>query len=238
MENASVLVIDDEIILRQELSTYLEARTFATSTVGTLRDARDLLAHHRFDVVLMEMSLSGEDSLSLLRELVARKGPPVVVVSKNAEEADRVATLEIGAADFMMKPFSFRELLARIRNVLRHTAETKPLPAREIVSFDRWSVDLRGFVAIDSSGYRVQFTTGEMAMLRAFLAHPRRILERAELLALTNHQDGRVFPRTIDVLITRIRRKLERNPRRPEILHTIRNQGYRFDSEVSWERIP
>ena len=206
--------------------------------VATLRDARELMRLNPFDAVTLDLNLGSEDGLTLLRELVAMTSPPVFVTSSRAEEADRVSALEIGAADYLVKPFSFRELIARVSGVLRRQAEPRRMvAARRIAKFDRWTIDLRALVASDDSGNRIDLTVGELELLGAFLDHPHQALTRHELMAITSRDDAEVFPRTIDVLVARLRHKLEINPHSPTIVRTVRGAGYRFEPDVTWDRL-
>src|SRR5262249_17787745 len=157
-----------------------------------------------------DLNLGAEDGLDLARELAMQRRPPVIITSARTEEADRVLGLELGADDYIIKPYSMRELAARIRVVLRRGAEPRrALGPRRIARFDRWRVDLTAHRATDAGGRVVDLTVGELALLRVFLDHPNRVVVRHELLALTRGDDADVFSRSIDVLITRLRQKLE-----------------------------
>jgi len=231
-----VLVVEDDESLRAGVCRYLETQNLAATGVAGLHAARDFLQRQTFDVVVLDLNLGAEDGLDLARELAIQQRPPVIITSGRVDEADRVVGLELGADDYVTKPFSFRELVARIRGVLRRVAEpTRALTRRRIARFDRWAVDLTAHRATDSTGNIVELTVGELALLRAFLDHPNRVLLRHELLALTRGDEAEVFSRTIDVLITRLRRKLEPNHRRPELIRTVRGEGYLFDPAVTWE---
>ena len=235
---ARILVVEHDDAMRRGLCEYLDAHMFAAVGVATAHDARELLRLNSFDAVTLELNLGAEDGLPLLREVVAIAGPPIFITSARVEEADRVAAIEIGATDYLVKPFSFRELIARISGVLRRQAEPRRLVSvRRIAKFDRWTIDLRALVATDASGRQIELTVGEMGLLGAFLDHPHRALTRHELLDMTSRDDGDVFLRTIDVLVARLRRKLENEPHRPRILRTIRGAGYRFEPEITWERL-
>ena len=231
-----VLLVEDDLDLRDRLRSYLDTQSIEATGVTSLADARTLLSRHRFDLVLLDLHLGAENGLDLARELSRQNGPPVLITSARGEEADRVLGLELGADDYLVKPFSFRELAARIRSLLRRTGEPRKAVHRQrIARFDRWTVDLTAFRAEDGEGHAVELTSGECAILRAFLEHPGRVLWRQELLALTHHDDADVFPRTIDVLVARLRQKLEVDSKRPAIIRTVRGEGYRFDPPVRWE---
>jgi DNA-binding response OmpR family regulator len=202
----------------------------------TLKSSRDLLALHRFGLVLLDLQLEQEDGMALVKELDLQGGPPVIIVSARAEEAERVLGLELGADDYLVKPFSFRELIARIHVVQRRAGERRHRLARHRVArFGIWTVDLTSHRVQDQTGHSVHLTAGELAVLRAFLEHPGRVLWRHELLALTRSKDSDAVDRAIDVLVARLRRKLESDPRRPMLITTIRGAGYRFGHAVAWE---
>lgn len=233
---ARILVVDDDPEVSDCIVNYLGSQAFAPTAVATLTDARALLAAHRFDVVLLDLNLGSQNGLDLARELAARRGPPVLIISGRGDETDRVVGLEIGAEDYLVKPFSLRELAARVRAILRRSDEPRGvLPPRLVARFDRWTLDLTAHLAVDGNGARGELTAGELALLTVFLEHPHRALRRHELLVLTRRDDEQVFPRTIDVLVTRLRRKLERDPRAPRLIRTIRGEGYRFEPDVVWD---
>jgi two-component system OmpR family response regulator len=233
-----VLVVDDDTALAARVVGYLESHGLSATAVASLSDARQLLRAHSFDVVMLDLTLPGENGLDLLHELVAARGVPVVVASALGEEAERVLALESGAADYLVKPFSFRELLARLRNAVRHDPRRlQPRQAaRRIAHVGPWRIEPQAHLAVDGTAdRRVAFTSGEMLLLVAFLEHPGSVLTRQELLALTRHDDSAVFLRTIDVLVARVRQKLDADPARPSVLQTVRGQGYRFDAPVTWD---
>lgn len=233
-----VLLVDDDTALATSLLEYLREHRFDAQAVDEIRSARELLTLQRFDAVLLEGHLRAEDGLVLARELAAAGHPPFLIVSSRREEADRVIGLELGAHDYIMKPFSYRELLARLSGVIRRATEPRrSMTRRRVARLENWSVDLRGFQARHVSGRLVELTPGELGVLRALLDQPRRVLLRHELLKQTRRDDGAVFTRTIDVLITRLRKKLEADPRRPRLITTVRGEGYRLDADVSWQTI-
>lgn len=234
-----ILVVEDDVILSNALVSYLRAHQLEALGVTTLGDARQLLDMQRFDLVLLDLNLGAEDGIDLARLLVERRTPPFIITTSRIEEADRVLGLELGAHDYVLKPFSLRELLARIHGVIRRAHAPKPsLTRRRVASFDGWTVDLLAHEARHASGRLVELTTGECGVLRAFLDHPHRVLWRHELLTLTRRDDGAVFSRTVDVLVTRLRKKIEATPGRPKYIRTVRGEGYRFDCDVQWEYKP
>src|SRR5215468_7701423 len=177
-----VLIVEDDASLREIAAQYLQSQSLGAAGVASLSEARELLRLHHFDLVVLDLNLAGEDGLDLLRELALQRRPPVIIVSGRIEEADRVVGLELGADDYMTKPFSMRELTARIRMVLRRVAEThRGLGARRIARFDRWMVDLKAHRAVHDAGGAVRLTSGELSLLRVFLEYPNRVLLRHEL---------------------------------------------------------
>jgi two-component system, OmpR family, response regulator len=232
-----ILIVEDDAELRDLETRYLQTQNLGATAVGTLTESRELLRLHHFDLVVLDLNLGPENGLDLLREIAVQRRPPVIVVSGRIEEADRIVGLELGADDYMTKPFSMRELAARIRIVMRRAAEPARVASRRLARFDRWTIDLRAHRAVDQAGTAVHLTAGELALLRVFLDYPSRVLLRQELLALTRGDDS-VHSRSIDVLITRLRGKLEPEHHPPEMIKTVRGEGYVFDREVSWEVLP
>jgi two-component system OmpR family response regulator len=230
----NVLVVEDDEILASRLSEYLSARGMSATPVETLTSARQMLKRHQFDVVVLDLNLGEHDGLALARELAENAGPPVVIASSRIDESDRVLGLELGADDYLMKPYSFRELLARIKVVLRRTRTVRRSPSRRVATFGRWSFDASALRLADQSGREIPVTGGEMALLRVFIDHPDRVLLRSQILALTKRSDAEVFDRAIDVLVGRLRRKIEEDPKRPRLILTVRGEGYRFAADVKW----
>ena len=181
--------------------------------------------------------MPGEDGLSLIRFLKESGGVPVIMLTASASLVDRVVGLELGADDYVAKPCELRELLARVRSVLRRAgaarangvaAETGTLPANRTVRFGSKMLDLDARVLIDDEGIEHTLTASEFQLLKAFAEHPRRVLSRLQLLELAQARDAEAFDRAIDVRITRIRRKVEPDPRRPRVIKTVRGGGYVF----------
>ena len=231
----SVLYLEDDLLLRRRVATYLEQNGFTVTQVHTLGMARDLLASHHFDFVLLDLMLGREDGLDLAKEIFQHGGPAIVVTSARNEEADRVMALELGADDYLVKPFTFRELVARLRAVSRRgTPAIRHEAKRGAAHFGHWVFDEGAQQLRDQDGRPVALTHGELDLLRTFLEHPRRVLQRHELLGLTRGDDSRVFGRTVDVLIGRLRRKLMSAEGAPAI-ETVRGAGYRLSLDVRWD---
>jgi two-component system, OmpR family, response regulator len=230
----NVLVVEDDEVLATRLCEYLSARGMSATPVETLTSARQMLKRHQFDAVVLDLNLGEHDGLALARELAENAGPPVVIASSRIDESDRVLGLELGADDYLVKPYSFRELLARIKVVLRRTRTARRSPSRRIATFGRWTFDASALRLADHAGREVPVTGGEMALLRVFIEHPDRVLLRSQILALTKRSDAEVFDRAIDVLVGRLRRKIEEDPKRPRLILTVRGEGYRFAADVKW----
>jgi two-component system, OmpR family, response regulator len=230
-----VLVVEGDEVLAAKLTDYLGARGMTAISVETLSSARQLLKRKQFDAVFLDLGVGEHAGLSMAREVAESGGPPVVIASSRVDESDRVLGLELGADDYLVKPYSFRELLARLKVVLRRTRRSRPrTPARRIARFGRWTLDESSLRLQDLSGHDVPVTGGEMALLRVFLEHPDRVLGRNQILALTKKNDAEVFDRAIDVLVGRLRRKIEDDPKRPSLILTVRGEGYRFTAHVNW----
>jgi DNA-binding response OmpR family regulator len=235
----TVLVVDDDPAMRAMVADYLGSRGFDVSIAADGAEMARALAGGTVHLVLLDLKLSAEDGLDLLRGLrAASKVPVIVLTGQRREEVDRVLGLELGADDYLTKPFSLRELLARIRAVLRRGEGAPPGPGAPEVSdepaakgaptryrFAGWELDLRVRELTSPDGRSVPLTRGELALLTALLRSPQRELSREQLLAASRmHED--VFDRSIDVHILRLRRKLETNPSQPEFIQTVRTVGY------------
>jgi two-component system OmpR family response regulator len=231
----TILVVEDDAELRERVVAYLEAHGLVATAVESVATARSALRQNAYGGVILDWQVKGEDSLPIARDLMARGGPPVLVTSSRSGEADRVVALEMGADDYLVKPYGFRELLARLRAVQRRmTRPGQQVAGRHLARFDHWTVDLAAHRAMHQDGWHIGMTSGELSLLRAFLDNPNRVLYRHELLALTRRDDAAVFDRTVDVLVSRLRRKLEADPSSPQFIQTVRGEGYLFTQPVDW----
>jgi len=229
-----ILVVEDDLELREFMAHYLGDFDLRVSCVGDARSMRKALSQSVFDLVLLDLKLPDEDGLMLARELRASSSVPIIMVTSRNGEADRVLGLELGADDYLIKPFSARELVARIRTILRRS-RAHPLPAHEGprgLRFAGWELDLRSRRLLSSTGDRAELTRAEFALLRVFLSAPRRVLSRDQLIEVSRGYDDDVFDRSVDVQILRLRRKLEVDPSRPRLIRTERGLGYFFDASV------
>ena len=227
-----ILVLDDDREMRAMLSIYFEAQQMTASAVSARTDFSRQFAQHEPDIILLDLRLEKEDGLDVLRDLRSRSDVPIIIMTGHRrDEIDRVVGLELGADDYITKPFGLRELLARIRSVLRRHEHKQLAAEREAVSggyrFEGWHLDRRSRRLHDPAGAIIQLTKGEYALLVAFLDAPGRPLSREQLLQATRmHED--VYDRSIDVQVLRLRRKLERDPSTPRAIRTERGFGYVF----------
>lgn len=224
-----ILVVDDDTALRELVAEYLSASGFQVEQLGDGVALRASLARRGADLVVLDLMLPGEDGLSLLKWLRAEGGPPVIIVSARGEEVDRVVGLELGADDYLAKPFGPRELLARVRAVLRRggAAPGESGAAKGVATFGPYRLDLATHVLLNE-GREITLTSGEFILLRIFLEHPNQVLTRDHLITLVKGYERAPFDRSVDVRVTRLRRKIEPNPEAPIYLRTIWGEGYLF----------
>jgi two-component system, OmpR family, response regulator len=232
-----VLAVDDDPTLRSMIADYLADQNLRVSTAADGREMTRVLTEGGVDLVILDLKLGDEDGLDLVRRLRADSALPIIVLTgHHREEADRVVGLELGADDYLTKPFSPRELLARIRAVLRRSAAAAAQPARDArptrYRFAGWELSLRNRRLTSPAGAVVPLTKGEFALLSAFLQSPQRVVTREHLLATSRIHDNEVFDRSIDVQILRLRRKLEADPSDPTLIKTERGAGYIFSAPV------
>ncbi|HEY1460388.1 MAG TPA: response regulator [Casimicrobiaceae bacterium] len=233
-----VLVIDDDAAIRELIANYLGENDLRVTTVATGADMTKVLAEHAVDLVVLDLRLGGEDGMQLAKKLRESSEIPIIIVSGRQDEADRVMGLELGADDYLTKPFGPRELLARVRAVLRRYQTAREiLPARNekrrAYRFAQWELNLRTRRLTGADGKRVDLTNGEFSLLEAFCAAPQRVLSREQLLDLSRLHNAEVYDRSIDVQILRLRRKIEADPSQPQYIKTERGTGYIFDAPVA-----
>ena len=225
-----VAVVDDDPAIRQLVDDYLGQNDFRVSGATGGTQLMSLLGAQVVDLVLLDLRLQGEDGMQLLRQLRTDSQIPVIILTGRAEEADRVMGLELGADDYLTKPFSPRELLARIRTVLRRThagREVHGAPVCRAYRIPGWELNLRTRRLTGHGGAQVTLSNGEFNLLAALLATANRIVTREQLIELSRRYDNEVYDRAIDVQILRLRRKIESNPAEPRIILTERGVGYR-----------
>jgi DNA-binding response OmpR family regulator len=235
--NQHILVVDDDPDLARLIQDYLAELDFRATHAADGRAMQAVLEREPVDLILLDIRLPGQDGITLMRELRATSSVPIILLTSRQDEVDRILGLELGADDYVTKPFSTRELLARVRAVLRRSAlrqrdadaADERLPA---LRFAGWQLDLRHSRLSSPAGAQVQLTQAEVRLLHAFLKAPRRTLSRDQLLDLSRGSNDDVFDRSIDVQILRLRRKLEADPSRPVLIKTERGVGYFLDAKV------
>jgi len=237
MTSSHVLVVDDDQETCSLLSEYLGKNDFRVTIVNTGKQMLELLGREAIDLLLLEPRLRGEFGLRLTRVARESSSMPIVVLSHHDEVADRVMELEQGADDYVTKPFAARELLARMRAVLRRS-KVEFVPGKRDDSlrayrFAGWELNLRLLRLTSPDGDRVEISRGEFGLLRALLSAPQRVLTREQLLDLTHANGADVHDRSIDVQLLRLRRKIEADPAQPRFIRTERGAGYYFDAAVS-----
>lgn len=227
-------MVDDEPEIRLLLTTYLSKEGYDVAAVEDGSTLDRYLSAHEVDLVILDLMLPGEDGLSIGRRLRQQKNLPIIILSARGEELDRIVGLEMGADDYLTKPFNPRELLARIRSVLRRcrqAVEPAPADAEAVISFGPFRLDVRAH-RLSKGSVEVPLTTGEFTLLRIFLTHPNRVLNRDTLLEMTKGYDRSPTDRSIDICVARLRRKIESDPSEPAYLRTVRGAGYLFAKSV------
>jgi len=229
----SLLLVDDEASLRQPLADYLIRQGFVVRQASDAAKARAALIEEVPDLVLLDIMMPGEDGLSLCRHLVEAKDLPVILLTARGEATDRIVGLEIGADDYVVKPFEPRELVARIRSVLRRAGRGGTLPENDAgYEFDGWSLDPLKRRLTDPEGALVPISSAEFRLLTAFLDHPRQVLDRDRLLDMVQGREAHLFDRAVDNQVSRLRRKMEQDSRDPRLIQTVWGGGYRLASDV------
>ena len=235
-DKGNILVVDDDKDVRDTIRDYFEFCGFDVFVAGDGDGMRNILARRPVEIVLMDLNLPGEDGLALTRELRASRPVGVIMLTAAGQTIDRIIGLEMGADDYVPKPFDPRELLARVKSVLRRLRERpKEVPTSdeekpEVVRMGSCTLDLAAHRLYDASGGEIPLTSMEFDLLQAFARHPDRVLSRERLLELAHNRDGDVFDRSIDLRIARIRKKIEQDATKPQVLKTVRGAGYMFSS--------
>lgn len=227
-------MVDDEPGLRTMIAEYLGRHGFAVRTAADATELDACMADAIPDLLILDVNMPGEDGFSIARRVRASSDVPILMLTAADDIVDRVVGLELGADDYVTKPFDLRELRARIQAVLRRNArapEPQPQPQQSstaLVRFGDLQLDLDARRLLQPDGTELELTAMEFDLLATFARNPNRVLSRERLLDLAHHRDGDVFDRSIDVRITRIRRKVERDPARPQVIKTMRGAGYMF----------
>lgn len=237
MSTAShILIVDDHREIRDLVARALIKEGFRVSAVGDGKGMRKALADGRFDLILLDLMLPGESGLALCRELRATSNIPIIMVTAKGDEVDRVVGLELGADDYLPKPFGTRELIARINAVLRRSRSDEQRQHDRVrkrrYAFDRWTLDVDARELIRNDGVSVSLSTGEFDLLIAMVERPQRVLTREVLLDLARGRSTQAFDRSVDTQVSRLRKKLEIDPTDPRIIQTVWGGGYRFAPEI------
>jgi two-component system, OmpR family, response regulator len=231
-----VLALDDDPSIRQLVCDYLGENELRVTAVASGKELDAVLARDTIDAVILDLRLPGEDGLQIARRLREASAIPILMLTGRADEADRVMGLELGADDYLTKPFSPRELLARVRALLRRArAQASVADAMAQVRayrFGEWELNVGLRKLKSAQGRTVELTNGEFSLLAAFVSAPRRVLSRVQLLDLSRLHNAEVYDRSIDVQILRLRRKIEVDPANPRFIKTERGAGYLFDAPV------
>ncbi len=228
---ANILVVDDDPDLRWMVNKYLSKHDYAVTLAEDGEKMREALEQETFDLAILDINLPGEDGLSLARYLRGNYSIGIIMLSAAAEVFDRIVGLEMGADDYVTKPFEPRELLARVKSVLRRTRHEEEIEdggAKNQVKFGEYSLDLDAHELLDKENQSVSLTSMEFDLLKAFAENPNKVLNRDQLLNLSHNRDWDPFDRSIDIRITRLRRKIEIEPSKPQIIKTVRGVGYMF----------
>jgi two-component system, OmpR family, phosphate regulon response regulator OmpR len=226
-ERPRILVVDDDAELRELAQAYLTQQGFDVVTVPDGRGMDATLRSEGFDLVLLDLMMPGEDGLSIAKRLKGSHRIPIIMVSAQGEDVDRIVGLEVGADDYIAKPFNPRELLARIRAVLRRAQAAPPHAAANVFRFGDFELDLHAH-RLMRDGEQVALTSGEFELLAVLVKHPNRVLDRDRILDLLTGAERSPFDRSIDVRVTRLRSKVERDPSAPVFIKTIWGKGYMF----------
>jgi two-component system OmpR family response regulator len=229
-----ILIVDDHQDICDLVQNYLTGEGFKVSTANDGVGMRKVLSQSNIDLVLLDLMLPGEDGLTLARTLRSESNVGIIILTGRGETLDRIIGLEMGADDYLPKPFHLRELLARVKSVLRRASarNVKPNDRPATAQFHGWKLDLATRELYSPDGAEVRLTTGEFDLLAAFVANANQVLTRDRLLDLARNREAGPFDRTIDVQVGRLRRKLEDDPQNPNLIKTVRGTGYIFTAPV------
>ena len=231
-DSIHVLIVEDDDVARTKLAGYLETAGHRVSEAVDGRGLRRILAGDPVDLVLLDINLPGEDGLDLTRFIRTSSDVGIILVTARTDDVDRIVGLEIGADDYITKPFNPRELLARVKTLLRRTTARAPSVA-ESRTFAGWRFDTRSRRLVSPAGDKVTLTRAEFELLNALITHPGAVLTRQRLLGCITHRSWDPGDRTVDVLVRRLRQKLETDPQAPELIITVHGEGYMFAADVS-----
>jgi two-component system OmpR family response regulator len=227
-----ILIVDDDREIRELVSSYLKKNGLRVTTAADGRQMRAFLETDSVDLIVLDIMMPGDDGLVLCRELRAgkHKSTPILMLTARSDETDRIVGLEMGADDYLAKPFAARELLARINAVLRRTRMLPPnlqiTEVGQLLAFGDWQLDTTARHLLDRNGTAIALSGAEYRLLRVFVDHPQRVLNRDQLLNLTQGRESELFDRSIDLLVSRLRQRLNDDAREPAYIKTVRSEGY------------
>lgn len=234
--HAHILVVDDDPRIRQMLTRYFEDEGYIVSSAADGNEMRVCMRAQNFDAILLDLVLpGGTDGLDLAREIRAQSDVPIMMLTGRDDVVDRIVGLEVGADDYIAKPFHLREVHARLKSILRRRqapARVSEPSAEEIIGFEGWKLNISRRQVLDPDGQEVELTTGEYEMLTAFVRNAGRVLTREVLMDLTRGRNLEAFDRTIDAQIVRLRRKIETDPKKPQFIKAVRGVGYVFTAKL------
>ncbi|WP_424192906.1 response regulator [Ampullimonas aquatilis] len=230
-----VLIVDDDQAIRELLSSYLQNYQIDAQAVADGTAMWQALEQQVFDLIILDLMLPGEDGLSLCRQLRQRNNLPIIMLTARGEATDKIVGLELGADDYIVKPFEPREIVARINTILRRTRHQDApgkKPGKDIVHFEGWQLNRTTRQLTTSDGMVVPLSNAEFRLLWVFIEHPQQVLDRDQLMDAARGRTTEAFDRSIDLLVSRVRQKLADNPKSPALIKTIRGEGYLFDARV------
>ncbi|MCM0018572.1 MAG: response regulator [Tagaea sp.] len=228
-----ILVVDDDSEIRDLLKRFLARSGFRVTSVADGAGMRSTLAQGGIDLIVLDVMMPGEDGLTLCRQLRAKSVTPIIMLTAMGDETDRIVGLEMGADDYLAKPFNPRELLARIKAVLRRSGQGVRAGTGSVLGFDGWKIDLTKRELVSPKGELVDLTGGEFDLLVAFAEHPQRTLSRDQLLDLTRGRMGSPYDRSIDIQVSRLRQKMGEDAKESKLIKTVRSIGYIFSTKVT-----
>ena len=233
-QSAHIVVVDDDDDIRSSLAKYLRKHGFRVSVAANGEELNQVLATANADLLVLDIMLPGDDGLTICRRVLETRQLPIIFLTALAEDVDRILGLELGADDYVTKPFNPRELLARIKSVMRRSQmlPNKPRIAKGVVKFDRWQFDISRKEIMGSDNVAIRLSSGEHLVLVSLIEHAGSTLTRDQLLNLTKGREAQLFDRSIDNVISRLRRKLEIDPKKPLIIQTQWGNGYAFVADL------
>lgn len=233
----SILLVEDDAEIGEFISLYLATHNIHATFVTNGKDMDAAFSAGTYDLLILDLNLPGEDGLSICRRVRTEKRIPIIILTAQAEDVDKILGLEMGADDYIVKPFNSRELLARIRAVLRRVEAPNAIDdrtARQAYLFAGWHVDILAREVVAPCGIKVAMTAAEFDLLHALCENPNRVLTRDQLINMTHGPTSGPFERSIDVLISRLRQKIEADPKKPLLIQTVRSEGYIFSTQVTY----